>query len=475
MRTGLLYLICCLTLAAAWPVSAQDAQAQNAVSLEQRMIGICERVRPSVVCIEAKPKWAGKFGGSETTYYSGVVFDRNGHILTMFQAVHGASEIVVRTCDGRRLPGNIIGVDDRTDTAIVKVEDESLRPIPIGSSKDVKVGSWVLAVGNPFGLICSVSYGIVSGTDRTVETGDYPLYGMIQITAPVNPGDTGGAVVNSRGELIGIIHSTFGRGPSFLGMGHALWAAPHVPLRTPFDGSPIAAEGINFAAPIDRVKHVAEQLIKHGKPHRGWLGVGIRSVTPEMSEEERQSATHGVMVVKVLRDSPASRAGLQPGDVITDIEGESIRDVKHAVDVISNSDAGREVEIALIRGGEQAKLRATLSTEPEHPEEYVRPLRELAHFLRDGLLGAELRDLTPPVSQDLGVEKGVLVVSVLPDSPADLSGLCPGDVITKAGGQPIATRDDLVRIMRERLRAGAATEFGMEVSRNGKKVTILWR
>jgi len=452
------------------------AFAQQLLELERQLVRICEEARASVVSVAAHREWLGVSGGSYRTSYSGVVWDNQGHIVTVAAAVINADSVQVTTLDGEKFPAKIVGVDERSDTALLRVKSQELKPVRIGKSEDVKVGSFIVTIGNPFGLRGSVCTGIVSGLNRRVERGDYPLYGMIQITAPINPGDAGGAVLNSRGELIGIVHSTFGRAPSFSGMCIVLRN-----LMTGIDArhtalTQIAAEGINFAMPVDAVKPIVKQLAKHGRVRRSWLGVAVRTVRRDIPAEERQNASFGVLVIKVMRNSPAFKAGIEPGDVITHLDEKLVTDVEQFARAISLQEAGRVINLRAIHEGKPVVYKVAVEEEPEHLEKYVRRMEELSILLESGLAGADIRDLTPSVVEKFHINGGVLVANVVPDSPADCAGVRAGDVITYFGGRRVRNRAELLKALRESLRRSPEQgEFRIEIYRNGKKVLLVWK
>jgi len=446
-----------------------DAVGQDITVMEQHMVKIAGDARQAVVCVSARRGWPEPDGKAIfSTSHSGVVWDADGHILTAAEAVFGAKAVTVETVNGREFEATVVGADDQTNTAIIKADPKGLRPLAQGTSADLRIGHWVLAIGNPFGFSGSVSLGIVSGVDRRIEWDGRPIWGMIQITAPINPGDTGGAVVNSRGQLVGIIHSTFGRAPSI----ESLHIGPDAFGRGAVT-SALAAESINFVMPVDTVKPIAAQLIRHGEVRRGWLGVGVETITRRTPEADRQGREKGVVVVRVLADSPAEAAGILPDDVLTDYHGKAIEGGGQLIQMVGNTAPNEKVTIQGVRGGKPTPFTVTIGKAPQAKTSYRRMIGDLVPFFTKGWLGVHVENVTAEHADALKIEHGALVVSVLPGSPAQEMGVLIGDVIVKLNNQEV--RDALG--LRSAVLSRGPDEisegvFKLEIVRKGERLSV---
>jgi serine protease DegS len=273
----------------------------------------------------------------ETSLGSGVVVSDQGYILTNHHVIQGAEEIQVALKDGRNAPAMIIGTDPESDIAVLKVAIEDLPAITLGQSDSIQVGDVVLAIGNPFGVGQTVTMGIISATGRD-RLGLSTFENFIQTDAAINPGNSGGALVNAFGHIIGINTAIFTRSGG--------------------------SQGIGFAIPINYAKDVTEQIIKHGHVIRGWLGIEIQGITPALAESFGLSDTKGVIVAGVLRDGPADKAGLKPGDIISKINNEAIRDGKQALNAIAKAKPGTNIELDILRQGKTLSMEATTAQRP---------------------------------------------------------------------------------------------------------------
>ena len=318
---------------------------------------------------------------------SGVIVDKNGYILTNNHVIQGADEINVKLADKREFKGKVIGTDQKTDIAVIKVDAHDLPAIPLGDSDALKVGETVLAVGNPFGLNQTVTSGIVSATGRAnVGISDYEDF--IQTDAAINPGNSGGALVNIRGQLIGIntaIMSTTG-----------------------------GYQGIGFAIPSNMVKTVMESLIKNGKVVRGWLGVSIQTLTPELASQFNLKTDEGILVADVMEDGPAEKAGLQRGDVITEFDGKKVKDITTLRNMVADTVPDKEVTIRLIRDGKPVTVQVKIAEMPAETQ-------KLSKAFANQLKGVTVENMTPSLKKDLNISKrisGVVVTDISEDSPA---------------------------------------------------------
>ncbi len=340
---------------------------------------------------------------------SGVIVDaKAGYIVTNAHVVENASEITVTLMDGRDLAAAVVGADERTDVAVVKVKPESLTQLALGNSDRIEVGDYVVAIGNPFGLQHSVTSGIVSGLERSgINPDGYEKF--IQTDASINPGNSGGALVNLRGELVGINSAILSRSGGNIGIG--------------------------FAIPVNMARSIMDQLIKYGSVKRGLLGVNIAPVTPDIAQALGLPAAGGALVTQVVKASAADRAGLRAGDVITTVNGQGVKSNTELRNAIGLMRVGDQVEIGLLRDGQARKLTAKIA-EPDTAANGAAgdaqagaPAPATAAPVHRGLVGATLGD---------GPD-GVVVRSVEAGSTAATAGLRAGDVITAANRTAVKT------------------------------------
>ncbi len=339
---------------------------------------------------------------------SGVIISPDGYILTNDHVVREATEILVSLADGRELDAEVVGSDPKTDIAVLKVEAEDIPHLPLGDSSEVEVGDIVLAMGNPFGIGQTVTMGIVSATGRgglNIEAYE----DFIQTDAAINPGNSGGPLVNVRGDVIGINTAIISRSGG--------------------------NQGIGFAVPSNMAREVMEQLIDKGRVVRGWLGVLIQPVNSSVAQAFDLEEAKGALVGDVEPGSPAAEAGLETGDVILEVNGEPVEDVRDLRLKIARAGPDQTVNLQVVRDGKQMDVPVTLG---ELPEE-----QEMAR--RDGpgsapLDGVEVDDLTPQIARQLGLPRdtfGVVVTRVQPGSSAAEAGLRRGDVIQEVNRRPV--------------------------------------
>ncbi len=273
----------------------------------------------------------------ETSLGSGVIMSRQGYILTNDHVIRGADAVQVSLQDGRTAGAKIIGTDPETDIAVLKIDLPGLATISLGDSESLRVGDVVLAIGNPFGVGQTVTMGIVSATGRN-KLGINTFENYIQTDAAINPGNSGGALIDARGDLIGINTAIFSRSGG--------------------------NQGIGFAIPTSLAKSVLQEIIEHGRPLRGWLGVEAHAITPEQARALHIKVTDGVIVAGVMRDGPAHRAGLRPGDIIQYIDGKKINEARDALLVISSRKPGSKVTLQILRDGKKITLAAIAIERP---------------------------------------------------------------------------------------------------------------
>lgn len=358
----------------------------------------------------------------EQSLGSGVILDPNGYIVTNNHVVSQADEIKVLLGDRREFKGKIIGTDPKTDLAVIKIEATDLPSIPWGDSSKLQVGEMVLAVGNPFGLNQTVTMGIISAVGRAnVGIADYEDF--IQTDAAINPGNSGGALVNIRGELIGINTAIFTRSGGYMGIG--------------------------FAVPSGMARSVMESLIQEGRVVRGWLGVMIQELNPDLAEQFGLKEPKGALVGDVLKDSPAEKAGMVRGDVIVEVDGEAVESATQLRNMVARLSVGTKIDFSVIRDGKEKEITVKIGEQPKD----LASLEEPAAGEPGGnkaLAGLEVRDLTPEEAQRLGLtleEGGIVVVRVEPDSRAQEAGVLRGDVILEVNRTPVYEMEDYRRVV----------------------------
>ena len=346
---------------------------------------------------------------------SGFIVDPAGYVVTNNHVVDHASEISVTLNDGRQLPAKLIGTDPKTDLALVKIE--SGEPFPyasFGDSDATRVGDWVVAIGNPFGLGGSASTGIVSARGRDIQSG--PFDDFIQIDAPINQGNSGGPLFDLTGKVIGI----------------------NTAIYSPNGGN----VGIGFAIPSSMAKSVVDQLRTTGRVERGWLGVTIQPVDEDMAKGLGLDKEQGAIVSSVVAGSPAEKSGLEPGDVILGVGGNDVEHIKEVTRRIADTKPGETVELELLRNGQHKRLDVRVGESPNE----VATEAGGAETPAKGL-GLSLAPLTPEIRQELGVTadiQGVVIADVASGSPAGEKGLQPGDVIMMVGQTPVANVNEAV-------------------------------
>jgi serine protease Do len=354
---------------------------------------------------------------------SGVIINADGYILTNNHVIDKATEIKVILPDKREFPGKVVGADSKTDIAVVKIKATGLPTVTLGDSSKLQVGDYAFAIGNPFGVGETATMGIISATGRNgLDIEDYEDF--IQTDAAINPGNSGGALLNARGEVIGINTAIL-------------------------SGNSGGNQGIGFAIPIDMAKYVMDQILKHGKVVRGYIGVGIQELTPDLAKSFNVPAEKGALVRSVESNSPGAKAGLQRGDVITAINGDPVtgpNDLRLKVGAMA---PGTTVHLKALRNGETRDVTLTLGEAPsgkgagtnaEGPAE------------NSPMNGVEVDELTNDIRQQLGLNpdvKGVVVTEVPDGSPASEADLQRGDVIEQVNRHPVNSVADYQRLIRD--------------------------
>ena len=343
---------------------------------------------------------------------SGFIIRKDGLIITNNHVVEGASEIMVSLPDEREYQATVLGRDPKTDLAVLKVESERDLPVAnLGDSEDVRIGDWVMAIGNPFGLSNTVTAGIVSATGRTIGAGPYDDF--IQTDASINPGNSGGPLFNEKGEVVGINTAIFGNGGGNIGIG--------------------------FAIPINLAKQLVPDLETKGHVTRGWLGVTIQKMTTELAESLGLDEPNGALVADVTTDSPADRGGLERGDVIVSYDGHTVKENADLPLLVANTQVGTQVPIDVVRDGKTRTLTVEIAKLDE-PEVARGPAAATR-----GKWGLALRELTVEERDRMQLKagEGVIVAGVRPDSPAADAGVREGDVILEVNRTPVKTVDAL--------------------------------
>lgn len=370
---------------------------------------------------------------------SGVIVDSRGYILTANHVIQGAEEIKVTLSDKREFKGKIIGSDALTDIGIIKIDaDDHLPIIKWGDSDRLRVGEMVLAIGSPFGLTSTVTQGIVSAVGRAnVGIADYEDF--IQTDAAINPGNSGGALVNAKGELVGINTAIFSTSGGY--------------------------QGIGFAVPTSMAKSVMDSLINKGKVIRGWLGVTIQPLTPDLSKQFNIKEERGVLVGDVVEDGPADKAGLQRGDVIVEYEGKKIEEPSQLRNMVANTEPGQQVEMKIIRDNKKETKKVTIT---ELPAELMKSSKGEYNNL---LKGISVQDLTPEMYGKMNLPKrlkGVVVTEVDEESPV-ATMVIQGDVIQEINRQKITSVREYEKVA-SRIKPGS--DILLLIYRNGTSLFV---
>jgi serine protease Do len=341
---------------------------------------------------------------------SGFIISEDGFILTNNHVVAGADEIKVKLSDGREFRGEVKGRDEKFDLALIRIDAKGNLPIaPMGDSDKLEVGEWVMAIGNPFGLAQTVTAGIISAQGRVIGSGPYDDY--IQTDASINPGNSGGPLFNTKGEVIGINTAILASG-----------------------------QGIGFAIPINMAKSIITQLKETGKVTRGWLGVSVQPVTPELAKSFGLERERGALVAEVMKNSPAEKSGLKEGDIILEFDGHGIKEMGDLPRIVAATPVGKKVSVQVQRDGRQETVPVTVEQlkDGEGSEDQTIP---------SDRLGIKVAELTPERSQQLRVQgdRGIVVTEVQPDGLADRAGIQEGDLIREVNGARIAQVADYNR------------------------------
>jgi serine protease Do len=341
---------------------------------------------------------------------SGFIIDKDGYIVTNNHVIENADQIKVKLADEREFDAQLVGRDPNTDLALIRIKGASdLVPLKLGNSNKLTVGSWVVAIGSPFGLEQTVTAGIVSAKGRTLGSGPYDDF--IQTDASINPGNSGGPLLNLNGEVIGINTAIVANG-----------------------------QGIGFAIPVNMAQGILDQLKAHGSVTRGWLGVGIQDLSPELAEYYGIKEKSGVLVTQVFEGDPADKAGIKAKDVIIEVDGSPVDSSRELVRTIANIPVGKKTTVTLLRDGKEKTVKVKVAKRDDSEPLAQRPPES------NGELGIQISEATPEMAKRFGhseTEKGVLVVNVQPGSKAEEAGVRQGDLVKEVNRKPVTTVNEL--------------------------------
>ncbi len=409
---------------------------------------IAEAVRPSVVnisTVQVMRRGANPYYGFDDEVFerffgvprgsfkrsslgSGFIMNKSGYIITNNHVVAKADEITVRLYDRREFKAKVIGTDADTDLAVIKIEAGGLVPLPLGNSDSISVGDWVLAIGSPFGLEQTVTQGIISAKGRIIGAGPYDDF--LQTDAAINPGNSGGPLVNLDGGVVGIntaISSTSG-----------------------------GYEGVGFAIPVNLAKKIISDIINKGKVIRGWLGVGIQEITPELAEHFK--VKEGVLIAQIFKDGPAEKAGLQRGDVIVEFDGKEVKNHRELQSVVAATDVNKKVKVKVIRQGKPRVSEVSVA------ERDIGAMSEAPQYVsNDASCGITAGDITEEVRRQYGLKdrSGVIVLELSRGSAAAEAGVMRGDIIHEVNGKVVKGLKDFEAEI-ARLKQGNRAVFVIE-------------
>ncbi|HIJ85515.1 MAG TPA: DegQ family serine endoprotease [Magnetococcales bacterium] len=423
------------------------------------LTGLVKRLKPSVVNIHATRKMdadggmgRNPFEGTPFEHFfkqfneqqmprdrfesqnlgSGFVIDPEGFILTNHHVVDGADKITVRFPDEREFTAKVIGGDSKTDLALIRIETgEKLPVVDLGDSETAEVGEWVMAIGNPFGLDATVTVGIISAKGRIIGSGPYDDF--IQTDAAINPGNSGGPLFDMKGKVVGINTAIFSRSGGSMGIG--------------------------FAIPINLAKSVVTQLKNTGHVTRGWLGIGIQTVTAELAQALGLKDPRGALITHVMQGGPGEKAGLKTGDVILKFDGHEINRMRELPTMVAATDVGKKVTMDVLRDSKQLKMSATTGEMP--PDEESDQAKATSNKPSNDRFGMQVEPLNERSRQRLGLEPdqtGVVVVSLVPNGAAAEAGVLRNDV--------------LVELYRMKVESIASYEKALEASRDKETVLV---
>ncbi len=348
---------------------------------------------------------------------TGVIIDTEGHIITNNHVVNEADEVTVRLTNQKEYKAEVIGTDPKTDLAVIKIKAPSLVPATFGDSDKLKIGEWVVAAGNPFGLDNTITAGIVSAKGRS-NVGIVDYEDFIQTDAAINPGNSGGPLVNLRGEVVGINSAIFSKSGGYMGIG--------------------------FSIPSSMVQNIISNLVDNGRVIRGWLGVMIQNIDEDLAQSFGFKSTKGALVGDVTKDSPASKGGLRQGDILISYNGKEIDNVTHLRKMVAETKPNSSINLEVFRDRKTSTVNIKIlelsgDKIEEQPEEAKLEL------------GVALRDITPEIARELRLSnrKGAIVVEVEPGSVASRSGLQPGDIILQFNDSDVSSVSEFEKTLKK--------------------------
>jgi serine protease Do len=383
---------------------------------------------------------------------SGFFISSKGYLVTNNHVVKNAKSIFVTLSDGERLKATIVGTDPSTDLAVLKVTRSKPFPyLELGDSASVTPGQWVIAIGNPFGLAETVTTGVVSALDRDIGDGQYDSF--IQVDAPINEGNSGGPLLNQKGQVIGV----------------------NTAILTPTGGS----VGIGFAITSDMVKRISAELIKYHHVTRGFIGVQIQEVSPEMAAAmnlpSHDGHTNGALIAETVPNGPAAKAGLKAGDVITKVNGKIVHSTRDLALAVSEVKPGDDVNVTFERDGHEKTASIKVETFPKNADAAFNPnAPSSSNISSKAELGLSLESLTPALHQQLGIpmnEQGAVINHVNADSPADQAGLRDGDVIVGVGSAAVTSPADAESAIKA-AESKKAKAVALRIMRNGQSIFV---
>jgi serine protease Do len=427
-----------LTMSQSGPALA--AERKGSVDLTTAIIQVAKQNIPAVVYIEVTesqevtnpflpfendpnfrrffgaPKMPRKFKQEVKGLGSGLIIDPQGHILTNYHVAGGATKIQVGLADGSRYPATLVGGDPKTDLAVIKISvKERLPHVTFGDSDKVEVGEWVVAIGAPRALEKSVTQGIISAKHRRGINDPSSYEDFLQTDAPINPGNSGGPLLNLYGEVIGV----------------------NAAIATESGGF----EGIGFTIPSNMAVHVAKTLIAHGKVERGWLGVSIQDLTPDLAKSVHVETTKGALIVDVVKGAPAEKGGLKKNDVVIAYSGKEIPDSGMFRNEVANTPVGTEAKVTVLRDGKKVELTIKVGNLEEST-------KVLAAYVKERL-GAEVRAISPQEAEKYGLDagQGVVISQLEAKGPLRKAGFEVGDMILEINNQPIKGMEAFIQLV----------------------------
>jgi serine protease Do len=371
---------------------------------------------------------------------SGFIVDSNGYILTNNHVVENASSIKVKLDDGRIMDAKVVGTDPQTDLAVLKVAATNLPVLKLGNSDQAQVGDWVLAFGSPFGLQKTMTAGIISAKARVIGAGPYDNF--LQTDAAINPGNSGGPLVDLNGEVIGV--------------------------NTMIASDSGGFQGIGFAIPASMATQVYHQIVKSGKVTRGWLGVTIQTMSPELAKSFNLSPEKGVLVADVQANGPASKAGVQSGDVILTYNGKELHSSNDLSLAVADTQVGGTANLKILRDGKEMAMQLKVG---ERPADVAQSFPSSSNTEEHGKLGVTVESISPEAARQMKLPsaEGALVTEVRPGSPADDAGIQPGDVIRGINTSTVNNAADMVAAT-QKLKSGDTVR--LRVFRNGQNLFL---